>query len=37
MENRDAMEILRGLLEAGELAPVVVRTLSLADVPVALG
>jgi NADPH:quinone reductase-like Zn-dependent oxidoreductase len=36
MENRDAMEILRGLLEAGELAPVVARTFTLAEVPLAL-
>jgi NADPH:quinone reductase-like Zn-dependent oxidoreductase len=36
MDKHDAMEILRGLLEAGKLTPVVAKTFPLADVPAAL-
>ncbi len=36
MEKHDAMEILRDMLEAGELTPVVAKTFSLAEVPLAM-
>ena len=34
--KRDAMETLRGMLEAGTLTPVVARTFSLSEVPAAI-
>ncbi|NBD95960.1 MAG: zinc-binding dehydrogenase [Gammaproteobacteria bacterium] len=36
MEKRDAMEILRDMIEAGQLTPVVGRTFSLEEVPAAI-
>jgi NADPH:quinone reductase-like Zn-dependent oxidoreductase len=36
MSKHDAMEILRGLIEAGKLTPVVARTFPLAQAPTAL-
>lgn len=36
MEKHDAMEILRGMLEAGQLTPIVARTFPLAEVPSAI-
>ena len=36
MNKRDAMEILRGLLETGKLTPVVAKTFPLTEVPAAL-
>jgi NADPH:quinone reductase-like Zn-dependent oxidoreductase len=36
MEKRDAMEILRGMLEAGTLTPIVARTFPLSEVPAAI-
>ncbi|WP_376695171.1 NAD(P)-dependent alcohol dehydrogenase [Wenzhouxiangella sp. EGI_FJ10305] len=36
LEKRDAMEILRAMLEAGQLTPIVGRTFPLAEVPSAI-
>jgi NADPH:quinone reductase-like Zn-dependent oxidoreductase len=36
MEKRDAMEILRNMIEAGELTPIVARTFPLSEVPAAI-
>lgn len=36
MEKRDAMDILGGMLEAGQLTPVVARTFPLEEVPSAI-
>ena len=36
MEKRDAMEILRGMIDAGQLTPVVGKTFPLEEVPAAI-